>query len=98
MPGSPRFDDMFCRSHPRAGKSRPDMKPFRLLRTCAAVAALLVSRLAFAGPAEAAAHALLERVIGSAAAAQISVSLVPPRLAPDGTPIDEFTISGSSGN
>jgi alpha-N-acetylglucosaminidase len=41
---------------------------------------------------------MLERVIGTSAAAQISLTLQPPVTGADGHPIEEFTIEGGPGN
>jgi Alpha-N-acetylglucosaminidase (NAGLU) tim-barrel domain/Alpha-N-acetylglucosaminidase (NAGLU) C-terminal domain/Alpha-N-acetylglucosaminidase (NAGLU) N-terminal domain/Repeat of unknown function (DUF5648) len=56
------------------------------------------SALADPSPAEAAAHRVLERVLGTAAAAQISLTLGSPPPGPSGTLIEEFTISGVAGS
>src|SRR5262245_50391816 len=51
-----------------------------------------------ASATEGAAHAALERVIGTAAAAQISLALAPPSAPDSDAPVEEFAISGSPGN
>ena len=64
-----------------------------------AAAALAAANVAVAATsAEAAAHAVLDRVIGPAAAAQIALTLVPPTVGSDGTPVEEFTIGGTAGS
>src|SRR5690242_8530611 len=64
-----------------------------------ALLALFVSfSAAAASPAESAAHAVLERVLGASAAAQITLNLVPAQTGRDGRPIDAFTIGGSTGS
>src|SRR4030095_14317576 len=52
----------------------------------------------YACPAEVAAHAVLERVIGARAAAQISMTLTAPTVDASGSRVEEFRISGSPGN
>ena len=58
-------------------------------------ASLIVSTRLLAVPAEDASRRMLERVIGSAAAAQVHFTLVSSMTAP---PVERFTLSGSAGN
>ncbi|HVO88862.1 MAG TPA: alpha-N-acetylglucosaminidase [Casimicrobiaceae bacterium] len=69
------------------------------LRLIVALAALgFASVNASASSTEVAAHAVLERVLGSGAAAQITLTLRSPATNPDGSALEEFVVSGSEGH
>jgi hypothetical protein len=63
----------------------------------AMVATLAVTCAHAASPYESAAHALLERVIGTSAAAQVALTLVPATVGANGAAVEDFTIAGTTG-